>query len=102
MKLRQADTVVNTRALKVCTACSMLEGFRMAQGCGDDFTLPVLALHGVKDEVCPLSHVEAFLARIGSSDKELKCFPDGLHDMLHDYERDELRASVVEWIESRL
>lgn len=80
----------------------MLEGFKMAQGCSEEFSLPVLALHGEKDEVCPLSHVDAFLGRIKSNDKELKRFPDGLHDMLHDYEKDEVRASVVAWIESRV
>lgn len=80
----------------------MLEGFELAQSCSDEIALPVLALHGEKDEVCPLSHVEEFLGRVQSTEKELKRFPDGLHDLLHDYEKDEVRASVMTWIEARM
>eukprot|EP00892_Ulva_mutabilis_P009446 jgi/Ulvmu1/6874/UM031_0079.1 len=101
-KVREADTLLNAKALKVCTACSMLEGFKMVQDCGPDFTLPVLAVHGDQDDVCPITHVEAFLSRIGSIDKELKRFPDGLHDMLHDYERDEVWDAILSWVDIRL
>lgn len=53
-------------------------------------------------QVCPVGHVEEFLSRVGSSEVVLKKFPEGLHDMLHDYEKDEVRKEIVSFILGKL
>ena len=53
-------------------------------------------------QVCPVGKVEEFLARVGSSEVVLKKFPEGLHDMLHDYEKDDVRKEILDFIVGKL
>jgi alpha-beta hydrolase superfamily lysophospholipase len=101
LKKREADTALCKAAIKVCTACAMLEGFDAVQLVPDRITIPVLALHGEHDTVCPLSKVEEFLEQVASTDVTLKTYPEGLHDMLHDYEKEQVRADILEFIATR-
>ena len=57
---------------------------------------------GTGVQVCPVGKVEEFLSRVESSKVILKKFPEGLHDMLHDYERDEVREEIVAFIVGKL
>lgn len=74
----------------------------MGASCSDSFTMPVLAVHGEADEVCPIADVEAFFGRIASTDKELVRLPEGMHDMLHDFEKHDVRKAILTWIQARI
>lgn len=54
LEKREADDKLDKGALKVCTACAMLDGFEAAQEVPEALTLPILALHGEKDQVSSL------------------------------------------------
>lgn len=43
--------MLDKTAIKVCTACSMLEGFEEAQAIPKEILMPILALHGEQDQV---------------------------------------------------
>jgi acylglycerol lipase len=102
LKKREEDTRLMRVRISVSTACAMLDGFdRIAERSGS-LAAPILVLHGEADQVCPVGPARAMLDKVASKDKCIKTFPEGLHDMLHDYEKDDVLAALSEWLQSRV
>jgi alpha-beta hydrolase superfamily lysophospholipase len=96
------DDMLWKGSIRVCTGCSMLEGFAGVKALWPDMSLPLLALHGGEDAVCPIEYVREMMASVPTEDKTLKEFPDALHDLEHDFVKFEWRDTVSAWIEERL
>lgn len=67
----------------------------------DDWRAPVLVVHGAKDAATPASGSERFFGMIRASDKTLKIFPEGYHELLNDLDRGEALALILGWLEAR-
>jgi acylglycerol lipase len=65
-------------------------------------TLPVLILHGTHDKATRPSGSQAFYDSAGSTDKTLKLYEGGFHDLLNDLDKETVVADVKSWIASRL
>jgi alpha-beta hydrolase superfamily lysophospholipase len=65
-------------------------------------TLPVLILHGTADQNTKPSGSQHFYDRIGSSDKTLKLYEGGFHDLLNDTGKDLVMQNIQGWIDVRL
>jgi len=65
-------------------------------------TLPVLILHGTLDKNTKPSGSQHFYDRVGSSDKTLKLYEGGFHDLLNDTDRDLVMQDIQGWIDARL
>jgi acylglycerol lipase len=63
---------------------------------------PVLVLHGDADETTSADASRRFVDAIGSTDKTLRLVPRGLHVLLDDTKRDEVRSALLAWIEARI
>ena len=58
----------------------------------EQFTRPVLVVHGEDDKICNVSGSRAFIEQVGSIDKKLVVYPKLLHEVL--FERKEDRTKV--------
>lgn len=65
-------------------------------------TLPLLILHGGEDKIAPGSGSQLLSERAASSDKVLKIYPDCYHEILNEYERDEVIADITGWLTHHL
>ena len=65
-------------------------------------TLPVLILHGTLDKNTKPSGSQHFYDMAGSSDKTLKLYEGGFHDLLNDIGKDEVMRDIKDWIAARL
>jgi acylglycerol lipase len=65
-------------------------------------TLPVLILHGTHDKATRPSGSQAFYDTAGSTDKTLKLYEGGFHDLLNDIDKEAVIADIKGWIEARL
>ena len=65
-------------------------------------TLPLLILHGTADKATNPKGSEQFYAEAGSKDKTLKLYEGHAHELLNDYDRDQVMSDIVGWIEERL
>lgn len=65
-------------------------------------TLPLLILHGTADKATKYQGSEFFQATAGSSDKTLKLYQGGYHDLLADTIKDQVMADILSWIDARL
>jgi esterase/lipase len=98
---RAADPYVNKKGIKICTVVAMLQSFDMLRAAVGSITCPILALHGERDHVCPLDAVRRLLDEgVDSSDKTLETFPEGLHDIQHDFEALTVEQRMLTWIDA--
>ena len=65
-------------------------------------TLPVLILHGTKDNATKPAGSQFFYDHAGSGDKTLKLYDGHFHDLLNDTGKKEVLADIEAWIEARL
>ncbi len=61
-------------------------------------TLPVLILHGTKDNAAKYSGSQFFYDNAGASDKTLKLYEGHYHDLLNDIDKEKVMADIQQWI----
>ena len=61
-------------------------------------TLPVLILHGTKDNAAKYSGSQFFYDNAGSPDKSLKLYEGHYHDLLNDVDKEKVMADIKEWL----
>jgi alpha-beta hydrolase superfamily lysophospholipase len=67
-----------------------------------EFPLPLLLLHGSKDRMVPPDGSRAFVARAARPDMRLIEYPEGHHVLFADWDREQVLADLVQWIERHL
>ena len=65
-------------------------------------TLPVLILHGTLDKNTNPGGSQHFYDRVGSSDKTLKLYEGGFHDLLNDIDKGAVMQDIQDWVNCRL
>jgi alpha-beta hydrolase superfamily lysophospholipase len=65
-------------------------------------TLPVLILHGILDKNTRPSGSQRFYDMVGSTDKTLKLYEGGFHDLLNDIDKKLVMQDIQGWINIRL
>jgi acylglycerol lipase len=66
------------------------------------FKLPLLILHGTKDNATKYSGSKLFHDSATSTDKTLKIYEGHYHDLLNDVGRETVMADIVSWLTARL
>ncbi|MFL5494932.1 MAG: alpha/beta hydrolase [Gemmatimonadales bacterium] len=67
-----------------------------------EFPLPLLLLHGSKDRMVPPDGSRAFVGRARRPDVRLIEYPEGHHVLLADWDREQVLADLLQWIERHL
>jgi acylglycerol lipase len=65
-------------------------------------TLPVLILHGTAEKNTKPSGSQHFYDMAGSTDKTLKLYEGGFHDLLNDIDRELVMLDINQWVDSHL
>jgi alpha-beta hydrolase superfamily lysophospholipase len=65
-------------------------------------TLPVFILHGTADKVTNPKGSQLFFDTAGSADKTLKLYEGHAHDLLNDFDKEQVLTDIVEWIGARV
>jgi alpha-beta hydrolase superfamily lysophospholipase len=63
---------------------------------------PLLVVHGSDDRLIPLAGSRRLIGCVGSTDVELKVYPELYHEVFNEPERDQVLDDVVSWITKRL
>jgi alpha-beta hydrolase superfamily lysophospholipase len=64
--------------------------------------LPVLILHGTSDKATKPSGSQLFYDTAGSTDKTLKFYEGGYHDLLNDTDKQWVMSDIRVWISAHL
>jgi acylglycerol lipase len=65
-------------------------------------TVPILILHGTDDQNTKPDGSRHFYDMAGSTDKTLKLYEGGFHDLLNDIDKDAVMQDIEDWIDDRL
>ena len=65
-------------------------------------TLPVLILHGTADKATRPSGSQFFFDQAGSVDKTLRLYEGHFHDLLNDFDKEEVIGDIRAWLDRRL
>jgi alpha-beta hydrolase superfamily lysophospholipase len=65
-------------------------------------TLPLLIMHGTADKATRPSGSQLFFDTAGATDKTLKLYEGGFHDLLNDIVKETAMADIADWLESHL
>ena len=63
--------------------------------------LPLLVLHGTGDLVVDPRGSRELHARARSTDKTVKLYEGLYHDLLHEPEKEQVMADLIEWLDAR-
>ncbi|HPZ94946.1 MAG: alpha/beta hydrolase [Mycobacterium sp.] len=65
-------------------------------------TAPLLVVHGEDDQLVSAEGSRRLVQHIGSTDVELKVYPDLYHEVFNEPEREQVLNDVTDWITARL
>ena len=92
----------NKKTFTVGLCYALIKGLDWFAERKNEFTYPVLMMHGEKDGlVSPRDTFEFFAASL-SKDKQMKIYGNLFHEILNEYCRDEVIADIIAWIEKRI
>ncbi|GHG02330.1 hydrolase [Deinococcus piscis] len=96
-----ADQRIYHGKVKLLTANSMM---LLAQELWPHYTtwrVPTLVFYGSADQVSYMGGLPEFFNKLATTDKTLRLFAEGYHELLNDLDRDAALALILEWLAAR-
>jgi alpha-beta hydrolase superfamily lysophospholipase len=87
--------------IRARTGAIMLEGMEEASRRMGELHLPLLVLHGEKDEIVELDCSRTVIERASIDDKTLKLYPETMHHLVLEPEGEEIMGLIAAWILER-
>jgi len=98
----QRDPLVYHGKVMAGTGAAILSATRDLQSKMGLISLPLLILHGLADPICEPEASRKLYALSASSDKTLKLYEGGYHELYNDLVKEEMLADVVNWLDARV
>ena len=91
-----ADPLVE-RTMSAGLAGAMAETVPATADAGAEIEVPLLALHGEADPICPVDATRAFMDDVTSTGSRFRAYPELRHEILNEPERANVRADILSW-----
>lgn len=96
------DQLVYHQAIPARTAYEILRMMGEVEEKMPTITLPILILHGTDDKLVNPKGSELLFSKISSQDKMLTKYPGLYHELLNEFEKEQVMDEILIWIEKRL
>ena len=93
-----SDPWINIKNGPVKTAAQLLKAMVKIQRDMEKFSVPVLILHGTAGKLANPSGSKQLAERANSACKTLKLDPDPVHELVHEPEKTQVWADIIEWL----
>jgi alpha-beta hydrolase superfamily lysophospholipase len=97
-----ADPLIAHETQPTQTLAEMVRADERLKQAFGGITLPLMILHGTDDKATKPAGSQQFYDNAGSTDKVLKLYDGGFHDLLNDVERDRVMADITTWLDRHL
>ncbi|HEU5056139.1 MAG TPA: alpha/beta hydrolase [Kofleriaceae bacterium] len=94
------DPLVHHGGAPVGTAAGLIGATRRIWAGIDRLTLPILALHGTRDELTSPAGSRELVARVPSADATLRLYDGFMHDLLREPEGDRVAGDIRAWLDA--
>jgi acylglycerol lipase len=102
VELMNNDPLIAHEAQPTQTIAAMVRADARLKNEFSKIILPLLILHGKKDKATKPSGSQHFYEAASSTDKTLKLYEDGFHDLLNDIDKETVMSDIKNWINERL
>jgi acylglycerol lipase len=83
------------------TGAEILRAASLLRSRLETIELPFLLMHGTADLVTDVAGSRELHARARSADKTLKLYEGLYHDLVHEPEKEQVMADLIEWLAAR-
>lgn len=96
------DPLIYHQAIPARTAFEILRMMGAVEEKMPTVTLPILILHGTEDKLVNPKGSDLLFRKISSQDKTLTKYPGLYHELLNEFEKEQIMVEILDWIENRL
>ncbi|MFA5560577.1 MAG: lysophospholipase [Acholeplasmataceae bacterium] len=68
----------------------------------NEFTLPILYIHGEEDKIVPEQFSKRMFDLVNSTDKKIVLYPDSYHEVFNDLDQEDAYQKAIEWLSERV
>lgn len=97
-----ADPFVYNGKLSARLAAEMFAAMASARDSAPAITLPLLLQHGEKDSLAAPEGSQYLYDHVGSTDKQIKFYPDLFHEIYNEPERDAVLDDLLAWFDAHV
>lgn len=97
-----SDPLIANEKQPAQTMAALIDADRRLRKEFDQIRIPVLIMHGKNDQVTKPSGSQFFFDHTGSTDKTLKLYEGGFHDLLRDTDKQVVLSDIEGWIDRRV
>jgi alpha-beta hydrolase superfamily lysophospholipase len=102
VKKYNEDPLVYSGKIPARTAAEINKSVKYNQSHASEFSYPILMIHGSDDKLTDPKGSEEFYSKISSSSKTLKIYDGLFHELINEYEQDEVMLDIIKWINTTL
>jgi len=102
VKKYDEDPLVYHQAITARTGYEILRMMGEVEKKMPTFDLPILILHGTDDQLINPKGSDLLFGKISSQDKTLTKYPGLYHELLNEFEKEQIMEEILIWIERRL
>jgi alpha-beta hydrolase superfamily lysophospholipase len=96
------DPLVYSDPIPARTGYELLRVMKQVDVSAGQFKHPVLLMHGTGDMLTNPKGTEEFFRKIPSTDKTFHRYPGLYHELINEFEKEEVMGDVVDWIVERV
>jgi alpha-beta hydrolase superfamily lysophospholipase len=98
----KTDPLVYQENIPARTGYELYQMMQFIQSEAENFDLPFLLIHGDADRLTNPKGSEMLATKAKSTDKTLKIFHGGYHELINDSDREEVMNLICDWVEERI
>lgn len=102
VKKYNEDPLVYSKAIPARTGYELLKMIREIESKSSEFQYSVLMMHGTGDQLTNPKGTEEFFRNIASKDKTFHRYPDLYHELINEYEKEEIMEDILKWLTERI
>jgi alpha-beta hydrolase superfamily lysophospholipase len=102
VKKYNEDPLVYSKAIPARTGFELLRMMRDIEDAAEAFKLPVFMLHGTDDQLTNPMGTEMLFRRAETSDKTYNRYPGLYHELLNEFEKEQIMDDIIQWIKDRI
>ncbi len=98
----RTDPLVLRERVTTDLLARIFDGVVLVNDRAGEIDIPLLLIHGDSDTLCCADGAAAYVGQAAASDRTVKIYPGGLHEMFNETCREEVFGDLREWLEGRV